>query len=134
MCVSKYQLKVKNCLTVALATVPVSKPVLLMSDASPVEGSTMWMRCSLDNGTEPVHYEWSHESRSGNTTVFAQGNSSAINVTDVSRKHTGWYRCLASNSVNSESSNRLWLDTICEQPVNGFKKRWLGVFFCSIVG
>ncbi|XP_028277984.1 uncharacterized protein LOC114446535 [Parambassis ranga] len=92
--------------------VPVSKPYLLMSDASPVEGSTMWMRCNLENGTGPIQYVWQHETRSGNITAFAQGNSSIINVTDVNRNHTGWYRCVASNAVNSESSNRLWLDTI----------------------
>ncbi|XP_022618404.1 V-set and immunoglobulin domain-containing protein 10-like 2 [Seriola dumerili] len=94
--------------------VPVSKPYLLMSDASPVEGSTMWMRCNLENGTGPIQYVWQHETRSGNISVFAQGNTSAINVTDVNRNHTGWYRCVATNAVNSESSNRLWLDTICE--------------------
>ncbi|XP_056254332.1 V-set and immunoglobulin domain-containing protein 10-like 2 isoform X1 [Seriola aureovittata] len=92
--------------------VPVSKPYLLMSDASPVEGSTMWMRCNLENGTGPIQYVWQHETRSGNISVFAQGNTSAINVTDVNRNHTGWYRCVATNPVNSESSNRLWLDTI----------------------
>lgn len=85
-----------------------------MSDASPVEGSTMWMRCNLENGTGPIQYEWHHETRNGNVTVFAQGNSSVINVTQVNRNHTGWYRCAASNPVNRESSNRLWLDTICE--------------------
>ncbi|XP_076607161.1 V-set and immunoglobulin domain-containing protein 10-like 2 [Chaetodon auriga] len=92
--------------------VPVSKPYLLMSDASPVEGSTMWMRCNLDNGTGPIQYVWKHETRSGNVSVFAESNTSVINVTDVNRNHTGWYRCVASNAVNSESSNRLWLDTI----------------------
>ncbi|XP_042355238.1 V-set and immunoglobulin domain-containing protein 10-like 2 [Plectropomus leopardus] len=92
--------------------VPVSKPYLLMSDASPVEGSTMWMRCNLDNGTGPIRYIWQHETRGGNITAFSQGNTSVINVTDVNRNHTGWYRCVASNAVNSESSNRLWLDTI----------------------
>ncbi|KAG7217274.1 hypothetical protein INR49_027818, partial [Caranx melampygus] len=94
------------------ADVPVSKPYLLMSDASPVEGSTMWMRCNLENGTGPIQYEWHHETRNGNVSVFAQGNSSVINVTQVNRNHTGWYRCAASNPVNRESSNRLWLDTI----------------------
>ncbi|XP_040908072.1 V-set and immunoglobulin domain-containing protein 10-like 2 [Toxotes jaculatrix] len=92
--------------------VPVSKPYLLMSDASPVEGSTMWMRCNLENGTGPIQYVWQHETRSGNISTFAQGNTNLINVTDVNRNHTGWYRCVASNAVNSESSNRLWLDTI----------------------
>ncbi|XP_068456267.1 V-set and immunoglobulin domain-containing protein 10-like 2 [Clinocottus analis] len=92
--------------------VPVSKPYLLMSDVSPVEGSTMWMRCNLDNGTGPIKYVWQHETRSGNISTFAQGNTSVINVTNINRNHTGWYRCVASNAVNSESSNRLWLDTI----------------------
>ncbi|KAM4545574.1 V-set and immunoglobulin domain-containing protein 10-like 2 [Odontesthes bonariensis] len=92
--------------------VPVSKPNLLLSDVSPVEGSTMWMRCSLDNGTEPIQYVWQHETHSGNITVFAQSSRGLINVSDVSRNHTGWYRCVVSNAVNSESSNRLWLDTI----------------------
>ncbi|MEQ2253023.1 hypothetical protein ILYODFUR_027787, partial [Ilyodon furcidens] len=94
------------------AHVPVSKPYLLLSDVSPVEGSTMWMRCNLENGTGPIQYVWQHETRSGNVTVVAQGSSSVINVTDVNRNHSGWYRCVATNDVNSESSNRLWLDTI----------------------
>ncbi|KAM9332280.1 V-set and immunoglobulin domain-containing protein 10-like 2 [Pholidichthys leucotaenia] len=72
----------------------------------------MWMRCNLENGTGPIQYMWQHETRSGNVTKIAQGNSSVINVTDVNRNHTGWYRCVASNAVNQESSNRLWLDTI----------------------
>ncbi|XP_053297543.1 V-set and immunoglobulin domain-containing protein 10-like 2 [Pleuronectes platessa] len=92
--------------------VPVSKPYLLMSDVSPVEGSTMWMRCNLENGTGPIQYVWQHETRTGNISTFAQGNTSLINVTDVNRNHTGWFRCVASNNVNSERSNRLWLDTI----------------------
>ncbi|CAJ1063965.1 V-set and immunoglobulin domain-containing protein 10-like 2 [Xyrichtys novacula] len=92
--------------------IPVTKPYLLMSDASPVEGSTMWMRCNLDNGTGPIQYTWQHETRSGNITTFAHSNTSVINVTNVNRNHTGWYRCVASNAVNSESSNRLPLETI----------------------
>ncbi|KAG7516940.1 V-set and immunoglobulin domain-containing 10-like 2 [Solea senegalensis] len=92
--------------------VPVSKPYLLMSDASPVEGSTMWMRCNLDNGTGPIQYVWQHETHRGNVSTVAQGNSSVINVTNVNRNHTGWYRCAVTNPVNSETSNRLWLDTI----------------------
>ncbi|XP_068572706.1 V-set and immunoglobulin domain-containing protein 10-like 2 [Cebidichthys violaceus] len=95
-----------------IVRVPVSKPYLLMSDVSPVEGSTMWMSCNLENGTGPIQYVWQHEMRTGNISAFAQGNTSVINVTNINRNHTGWYRCVASNAVNSESSNRLWLDTI----------------------
>ncbi|XP_014902275.1 putative pregnancy-specific beta-1-glycoprotein 7 [Poecilia latipinna] len=92
--------------------VPVSKPYLSLSEVSPVEGSTMSMQCNLENGTGPIQYVWQHETHSGNITVVAQGSSNRINMTDVNRNHTGWYRCIATNAVNSESSNRLWLDTI----------------------
>lgn len=94
--------------------VPVSKPHLLMSDVSPVEGSSVWMRCHLENGTGPIQYAWQHETSGGNISAFALGNASVINVTDINRNHTGWYRCVASNAVNSESSDRLWLNTFCE--------------------
>lgn len=97
-----------------LTTVPITNPYLLMSDTSPVEGSTLWMSCKLENGTGPIQYLWHHESRSGNITTFAQSTSSSINVTNVSRNNTGWYRCEARNDVNSESSNRLLVDIICE--------------------
>ncbi|XP_053703692.1 V-set and immunoglobulin domain-containing protein 10-like 2 [Synchiropus splendidus] len=92
--------------------VPVTKPYLLVSDVSPVEGSTLWMRCNLDNGTGPIQYVWQHETRVGNTSTFAHSNTSVVNVTDVNRNHTGWYRCLAQNPVNSELSDRIWLDII----------------------
>ncbi|KAM7398001.1 hypothetical protein PAMA_006059 [Pampus argenteus] len=92
--------------------VPVTKPNLLVSDVSPVEGSTMWMRCNLENGTGPIEYVWQHETRSGNISVFAQSNTSVVNVTNVNRNHTGGYRCVASNAVNSERSNSIWLDII----------------------
>lgn len=103
-----------------------------MSDASPVEGSTMWMRCNLENGTGPIHYTWKHETRNGNVSMFAEGNSSVINVTDVHRNHSGWYRCAASNAVNSESSNRLWLDTICKSTELGWEPG--GAMAASVLG
>ncbi|KAM4620928.1 V-set and immunoglobulin domain-containing protein 10-like 2 [Polymixia lowei] len=72
----------------------------------------MWLRCGLENGTGPIHYVWEHETRSGLVTTFAQSNNSLVNVTEVNRNHTGWYRCLASNAVNRERSDRIWLDII----------------------
>ncbi|XP_049599476.1 V-set and immunoglobulin domain-containing protein 10-like 2 [Syngnathus scovelli] len=92
--------------------VPVTKPHLLVSDVSPVEGSTIWLQCNLDNGTGPIQYVWQQENRHGNISAFAQGNTGVVNVTEVNRNHTGWYRCLASNAVNSEQSDRIWLDII----------------------
>lgn len=74
----------------------------------------MWMHCNLENGTGPIQYVWQHETSSSNFSTFARGNNKVINVTNVNRNHTGWYRCVASNPINSESSNRVKLDTICE--------------------
>uniref|UniRef100_A0AAR2JMT8 Ig-like domain-containing protein n=1 Tax=Pygocentrus nattereri TaxID=42514 RepID=A0AAR2JMT8_PYGNA len=91
---------------------PVSKPYILLSDSSPVEGTSVWMRCGLENGTDPVNYIWEQESRSGVVTTLAESNRSLVNVTWVTRNHTGWYRCLARNEVNQQRSDRIWLDVI----------------------
>ncbi|XP_077402402.1 V-set and immunoglobulin domain-containing protein 10-like 2 isoform X1 [Vanacampus margaritifer] len=92
--------------------VPVTKPRLLVSDDSPVEGSTIWLQCNLDNGTGPIQYVWQQENRHGNISTFAQGNTSVVDVAEVNRNRTGWYRCLASNAVNSERSDQIWVDII----------------------
>ncbi|XP_055791184.1 V-set and immunoglobulin domain-containing protein 10-like 2 [Salvelinus fontinalis] len=92
--------------------VPVSKPYILLSDASPAEGSLVWLRCGLENGTEPLFFMWEHETHSGLVSTVSQGNSSMFNMTEVNRNHTGWYRCVARNQVNQERSDRIWLDII----------------------
>lgn len=72
------------------------------------------MYCSLNDGTDPIQYTWEHESRSGLVTILAESDSSLINITVVTRNHTGWFRCLAKNEVNQQHSERLRLDVICE--------------------
>ncbi|XP_051959677.1 V-set and immunoglobulin domain-containing protein 10-like 2 [Xyrauchen texanus] len=93
--------------------VPVTKPYILMSDPSPVEGTSVIMRCGLENGTGPIHYIWEQESREGQFTTMDESNDNNLfNVTKVIRNHTGWYRCIASNQVNEQRSDRIWLDII----------------------
>ncbi|XP_071219360.1 V-set and immunoglobulin domain-containing protein 10-like 2 [Salvelinus alpinus] len=92
--------------------VPVSKPYILLSDASPAEGSLVWLRCGLENGTGSLYFLWEHETHSGLVSTISQGNSSMFNMTEVNRNHTGWYRCVARNQVNQERSDRIWLDII----------------------
>ncbi|TRY99628.1 hypothetical protein DNTS_004820 [Danionella cerebrum] len=93
--------------------VPVTKPYIVMSDSSPVEGTSLTMRCGLENGTRPITYIWEQESREGQLTSMAEiFDDHQFNLTDVNRNHTGWYRCLASNQVNQQRSDRVWLDTI----------------------
>uniref|UniRef100_A0AAV2J7F4 Nephrin/kirre n=1 Tax=Knipowitschia caucasica TaxID=637954 RepID=A0AAV2J7F4_KNICA len=92
--------------------VPISKPYLVLSELSPVEGSTIWMRCNLENGTGPIQYEWHHENMNGSVTVIGPGNSNVIDVSKINRNNTGWYLCRAQNPVNSEQSDRHWLSII----------------------
>uniref|UniRef100_A0AAY4CQ94 Ig-like domain-containing protein n=1 Tax=Denticeps clupeoides TaxID=299321 RepID=A0AAY4CQ94_9TELE len=91
---------------------PVSKPYIVLSDSSPVEGTSMWMRCGLEEGTGPINYTWEQETREGSVSTLAQTNISVVNITWVTRNHTGWYRCLAKNQVNQQRSDRIWLDII----------------------
>ncbi|GAA6097169.1 V-set and immunoglobulin domain-containing protein 10-like 2 [Tachysurus ichikawai] len=92
--------------------VPVSKPYILLSDSSPIEGASVWMRCGLENGTGPVHYVWEQENHSGQVSILAESDSNLINITSISRNHTGWFRCLAKNEVNQQTGDRIWLDVI----------------------
>lgn len=95
-------------------TVPVSNPHVRLSDSSAVEGSSFWMRCDLENGTEPIHYMWEQENRSGQVSLLAESNNSLFIITAVNRNHTGWFSCLARNEVNQEHSAKIWLDVLCK--------------------
>uniref|UniRef100_A0A3B3CJW1 Ig-like domain-containing protein n=1 Tax=Oryzias melastigma TaxID=30732 RepID=A0A3B3CJW1_ORYME len=96
----------KACL---VTLVSVSKPILTTRDA-PVEGSTIQLGCSVRNGTEPIQYMWQRQTHNGSFFTFSEGNKSIATMTDINRNHTGWYRCVVSNAVNSESSDPFWLD------------------------
>ncbi|XP_038129863.1 V-set and immunoglobulin domain-containing protein 10-like 2 [Cyprinodon tularosa] len=90
--------------------VPVSKPYPVISEASPAEGSTIWMNCSVENGSEPIQYTWQHKTLEGNISNFSQSNHSSMAMTSVSRNHTGWYHCAVTNAVNNETSDWLLLN------------------------
>ncbi|XP_062868250.1 V-set and immunoglobulin domain-containing protein 10-like 2 [Trichomycterus rosablanca] len=93
-------------------TVSISKPQIVLSDASPAEGSSLWMRCIVEKGTGPINYTWEQESPTGLITTLAKGNSSLVNITRVTRNHTGSFRCLARNSVNQQLSERTGLNVL----------------------
>ncbi|KAJ8012342.1 hypothetical protein DPEC_G00041710 [Dallia pectoralis] len=69
--------------------VPVSKPYILLSDASPAEGSSAWLRCDLENGTGPLYFLWEHETNSGLVNTIGQGSSNIFNMTVVNHNNTG---------------------------------------------
>ncbi|XP_048094036.1 hemicentin-2-like [Alosa alosa] len=93
--------------------VPVTKPSIVLSHSSPAEGSSIWMRCDLENGTEPFSYLWEQESKEGTTSILAQGtNNNLVNVTMVTRNHAGWHRCIVGNEVSQEQSKRISLNVV----------------------
>lgn len=95
--------------------VPVTRPSIVLSNPSPAEGSSIWMRCDLENGTEPINYIWQQENKEGTTSVLAQGNNNnLVNVTWVTRNQAGWHRCIVRNEVNQEQSTRVSLNVICK--------------------
>ena len=77
------------------------------------------LRCGLGNGTSPILYEWEHERPGTPVTTIARGNSSMLIMSNVNRNNTGWYRCVVSNAVNLERSDRALMDVVCESPLFG---------------
>ncbi|XP_032905439.1 V-set and immunoglobulin domain-containing protein 10-like 2 [Amblyraja radiata] len=93
--------------------VPITNPSIQMSTSAPVEGSTVSILCSVENGTGPLEYTWSRQATLSRSPVnISQTDSSLLNLTTVNRNHTGWYTCSARNEVNEATSNRVWLDVI----------------------
>ncbi|XP_074832839.1 V-set and immunoglobulin domain-containing protein 10-like 2 [Carettochelys insculpta] len=92
--------------------VPVPQPFLQMSDPTPVEGAPVTMTCVVKEGTPPVEFSWHrHTSREG-TVAVTEGGSGLLNLTTANRTHLGWYTCTAHNEVNSQTSDRMYLDVI----------------------
>ncbi|KAJ0062059.1 hypothetical protein NL108_015259, partial [Boleophthalmus pectinirostris] len=100
--------------TCNITLVAVSRPSLLLSEASPLEGSSISMICKVQNGTGPIHYEWYYEAQNGDTFKVTQSYSSALHLSSLQHNQTGWYRCGANNLVNSQQSDPIWVDVICE--------------------
>ncbi|XP_058866240.1 V-set and immunoglobulin domain-containing protein 10-like 2 [Acipenser ruthenus] len=95
-----------------LVLVPISKPFIQLSESSPVENAPLWMVCAVENGTGPINFVWERQGRDGVSVRVSESNSSLMNLTVVNRNQTGWYSCLASNEVNQERSDTVWLDII----------------------
>ncbi|XP_067422909.1 V-set and immunoglobulin domain-containing protein 10-like 2 [Emydura macquarii macquarii] len=91
--------------------VPVPKPFLQMNDSTPVEGAPVVMVCAVKEGTPPVEYSWHrHTQREGAVAVTEAAGG--LLVLAANRTHMGWYACTAHNEVNSQTSDRMYLDVI----------------------
>ncbi|XP_076968046.1 V-set and immunoglobulin domain-containing protein 10-like 2 [Tamandua tetradactyla] len=92
--------------------VPVAKPRVHLSAASPVEGASVVATCALREGTEPVTFAWQHQTPQGPGEPLVGATESLLRLDPVSRSHRGWYLCSARNAVNERSSDAAFLDVI----------------------
>uniref|UniRef100_A0A286XX93 V-set and immunoglobulin domain containing 10 like 2 n=1 Tax=Cavia porcellus TaxID=10141 RepID=A0A286XX93_CAVPO len=92
--------------------VPVSKPQVRLSDASPVEGASVMATCTVREGTEPVTFAWQHQAPQGPGEVLVGVKEPMLWLDPVNRTHLGWYMCSARNAVSGLSSDRVFLDVV----------------------
>ncbi|XP_037693987.1 V-set and immunoglobulin domain-containing protein 10-like 2 [Choloepus didactylus] len=95
-----------------LVLVPVAKPQVHLSAASPVEGASVVVTCALREGTEPVTFAWQHRAPQGPGENLEGATEQLLRLDPVSRTHLGWYLCSAQNAVNGQSSDSVFLDVI----------------------
>lgn len=70
--------------------------------------------CIVREGTEPVTFAWQHQAPRGPAEALMGVTKHLIQLDPVNRTHLGWYTCIAHNAVNQLSSDRAFLDVICE--------------------
>lgn len=102
-----------------LPAVPVSKPQVRLSQPSPVEGTSVEAACTVREGTEPVTFAWKHQAPRGHEEAPVGAAEPALLLDPVNRTHLGWYVCSAHNAVNQRSSDRAFLDVVCESDGRG---------------
>lgn len=59
----------------------------------------------LANGTGPITYQWQYSSNNGVTYTNLTGTTYNYLLTGVQQSNSGYYRCIASNVINSMTSN-----------------------------
>ncbi|XP_032625924.2 V-set and immunoglobulin domain-containing protein 10-like 2 [Chelonoidis abingdonii] len=92
--------------------VPVPKPFLQMTDSTPLEGTVVTMTCAVKEGTPPIEYSWHRHTNREGAVAVAEAAGGLLNLTAANRTHMGWYACTAHNEVNSQTSDRMYLDVI----------------------
>nr|XP_056716790.1 V-set and immunoglobulin domain-containing protein 10-like 2 [Euleptes europaea] len=92
--------------------VPVPQPFLQMNNSTPVEGMPVLMTCAVKEGTPPVEYSWQRHTHRDGLVNVTDAVGSLVNITSANRTQMGWYTCTAQNEVNSQTSDRMYLDVI----------------------
>ncbi|XP_025021959.1 V-set and immunoglobulin domain-containing protein 10-like 2 [Python bivittatus] len=116
MCQAMYEvdgeIKVAYFYIELIVLVPVSKPFLQINNSTPVEGMPVVMICTVKEGTPPITYSWQHHTSRDGMVVLAEEVKHLLNLTSANRTYMGWYTCTAHNEVNSQTSDRMYLDVI----------------------
>lgn len=102
-----------------------------MNNSTPVEGMPVVMICTVKEGTPPIVYSWQHYTNRDGMVVLAEAVTPLLNLTSANRTYMGWYTCTAHNEVNSQTSNGMYLDVICKQPVNKAIFFYFGETLCA---
>ena len=75
------------------------------------EGSTFQVLCSIEEGSEPLFFEWSKNGQTIRTSPDVKYRienskiSSALTIDKVNRLDAGNYSCLVKNGIGSDSKN-----------------------------
>ncbi|XP_030320502.1 LOW QUALITY PROTEIN: V-set and immunoglobulin domain-containing protein 10-like 2 [Calypte anna] len=95
--------------------VPVSKPFVRPTASAAVEGTSVALRCTVREGTEPLSFSWQHQDPRGAPLASPptpRGSGDHLDLSPANRSHAGWYACTVGNQVNNQTSEPIYLDII----------------------
>ncbi|RWS09189.1 hemicentin-1-like protein, partial [Dinothrombium tinctorium] len=108
------------------------------------EGSSFWSLCGAQQGTTPLHFEWTKngkviDSESKNLKIETTEKTSTLSIKDVSLSDAGNYTCSASNSFGIDSQS---VELVVKAPLRWLKQPQnlrlnigdIGYLKCSVFG
>ena len=83
-------------------------------DVTVIEGSSVSLSCNAAGNPEPT-ISWTKDgSPISNNSRISSPREKNLTITNVNRTDSGEYRCVASNSLGSDTSNAATVDVQCK--------------------